>query len=239
VPPTDYTVVLEPYAVADMVRFLAYWMNGRALLDKRSFMSDRIGQSVTGANVSLWDDGTDPAGLPIAFDFEGVAKQRAVLVDKGVARGVVWDRRTAAEAGEGHASTGHALPAPNTFGPLPLNLFMAPRPGGSGERVSAQAEELVAGVANGLLVTRFNYVRAVHDARTVITGLTRDGTFAVRQGEVAHAVKNLRFTQSILGALGRVVDMSTGSKLLVGWIGALSVPALVIEGFRFTGATDF
>ena len=36
------------------------------------------------------------------------------------------------------------------------------------------------------------------------TGLTRDGTFLVEGGERTRAVRNLRFTDSILEALGRV-----------------------------------
>src|SRR5207244_4413504 len=68
----------------------------------------------------------DPAGLPKAFDFEGVPKRRVELVEAGVARGVVWDRETAVRAGNGHVSTGHA-PAPleREWGPQPLALALA------------------------------------------------------------------------------------------------------------------
>ena len=47
------------------------------------------------ADSTLVDDGLTPRGLPKAFDFEGVPKQRVTIVDKGVAKDVVWDRRTA------------------------------------------------------------------------------------------------------------------------------------------------
>ena len=54
---------------------------------------------------------------------EGVPKQPVVMVEEGVARDVVWDRRTAKQAGDGRASTGHALAPPaQAFGPIPFKV---------------------------------------------------------------------------------------------------------------------
>ena len=114
--PGDYTVVLEEYAVVDLLDMLGYLgFSALAVQEERSFAETgrRIGSDL----VTIVDDGYDPAGLPLPFDFEGVAKQRVVLVEDGVCRDVVYDSQTAARAGV--ASTGHGLPAPNTWGPVP------------------------------------------------------------------------------------------------------------------------
>lgn len=230
--PGDYTVILEPYAVADMIHYLAFMgLGAQALLERRSFMTDRIGEQLVDERVSIWDDGHDLSGLPLAFDFEGVPKQRVDLIKNGVAHGVVWDTRTAAQAGEGRRSTGHALPAPNRHGPMPLNLFMA-----AGD---ATYEEMLAQVEHGLWVTRLNYVRAVHPKQTIITGMTRDGTFLIKNGELVKPVKNLRFTQSILEALSRLRAVGRETRLISGWLGAVRVPAILVDGFTFTGVTQF
>lgn len=230
--PGEYTVILEPYAVADMVAYLAYMgFGGEALLEERSFMTGRIGERIVDERINIWDDGLDATGMPLAFDFEGVPKQRVDLIRKGVANAVVWDTRTAARAGGGQQSTGHALPAPNTYGPMPLNMFMAPG--------DASYADMLAQVERGLWVTRLNYVRAVHPKQTIITGMTRDGTFLIEDGEVVGPVKNLRFTQSILEAFDNLRALGRETKLVSGFLGAARVPAVLVDGFTFTGVTQF
>ncbi|MBA2557288.1 MAG: TldD/PmbA family protein, partial [Chloroflexi bacterium] len=144
--PGDYPVVLEEYAVVDLLDMLGYLgFSALAVQEDRSFFEP--GKRVGSDLVSIWDDATDPSGTPTAFDAEGVGKQRVQLVEGGVCREVVYDAYTAGKAGRG--STGHGLPAPNPWGPFPLNQFMAP--GDTGR------EELIGGLKRGLLVTRFHY----------------------------------------------------------------------------------
>ncbi|HEX8940439.1 MAG TPA: TldD/PmbA family protein [Candidatus Limnocylindrales bacterium] len=227
VEPGDWPVVLEPYAVADLLGTLGYLgFSALAVEEGRSFSEPgrRIGSEL----VSIWDDGLDPAGLPMAFDYEGVAKQRVSLVEAGVCRDVVYDAQTAARAGR--RSTGHGLPAPNPWGPFPLNVFMA-----AGD---ASAEELVGGLERGLLVTRFHYTNPVHPKLAIVTGMTRDGTFLVENGRIVGPVRNLRFTQSYLGALAGVRAVGRERKTLRGDLGAVVAPAVAIEAFTFTGATE-
>jgi predicted Zn-dependent protease len=226
-PPGDYEVLLEPAAVAELVQFLGFFgFNGLAVLEGRSFLSGKIGETLAGPNVSLWDDGYDRRGLPLPFDFEGVAKRRAVLFDRGVAREPVYDTATAARAGT--LSTGHALPAPNTFGPVPVNLVMA-----NGEGQSR--ESMLAGITRGVWVTRFWYTNLLHPPSLTITGTTRDGTFLVEHGEVTGPLKNLRFTQSIVEALRDVRALSRDVALQRSFVGSALVPALHLGRFSFTG----
>ncbi|HSJ57161.1 MAG TPA: TldD/PmbA family protein, partial [Anaerolineae bacterium] len=194
--PGEYTVILEPYAVHDFVQMMG-WTGFSALAyqEGRSFMSGRLGEQIVDPRVNIWDDGLSPDGIPLPFDFEGVPKQRVDLIKNGVANAVVYDSYRAARE-EGKASTGHALPAPNRFGPFPLNTFF-----GTGE---ATLEEMIAGTERGIYVTRFHYTRPVEPRRVVVTGMTRDGTFLIENGEIAYPVKNLRFTQSYLEALNGV-----------------------------------
>jgi predicted Zn-dependent protease len=227
VEPGDYPVVLEEYAVTDFLDMLGYLgFSALAVQEGRSFVE--IGKQIGSELVSIVDDGSDPAGLPMAFDYEGVAKQRVGLVEHGVCRGVVYDSQTAAR--DHRASTGHGLPAPNTFGPFPINMLMAPG--------TASRDELIGGLDRGLLVTRFHYTNPVHPKLAIVTGMTRDGTFLVEGGKCVGPVRNLRFTQSYLRALGGVVAVGRERKTLRGFLGAAVVPALRIEAFTFTGATE-
>ena len=227
VDPGDYPVVLEEYAVVDLLDMLGYLgFSALAVQEERSFAEPgkRIGSDL----VTIVDDGHDPAGLPLAFDFEGVAKQRVELVERGICRGVVYDAQTASR--DGVASTGHGLPAPNPWGPFPLNMVM--------DAGAASRDELIGGLDRGLLVTRFHYTNPVHPKLAIVTGMTRDGTFLVEGGRIVGPVKNLRYTQSYLAALAGTVAVARERKTLRGFLGGVVVPAVRIDGWTFTGGTE-
>ena len=227
VDPGDWPVVLEEYAVVDLLSMLGYMgFSALAVQEERSFAEP--GRRVGSELVTIVDDGMDPATLPMAFDYEGVAKQRVSLIEGGVCRDVVSDAQTAARAGR--ASTGHGLPAPNPYGPFPLNMAMA---GGSQSR-----EELIAGLERGLLVTRFHYTNPVHSKLAIVTGMTRDGTFLVEGGRIVGPVRNLRFTQSYLEAMAGTSAVSKERRTLRGDFGGVVVPAIRVDNWTFTGATE-
>jgi PmbA protein len=227
-----YDVVLSPYALEELMTWLCYiGFGAEPFQEDRSFMSGKIGQTIMGKNVSIWDDGLDPKGQPLPFDFEGVPRKRVDLVKNGVAKGVVYDSLLARK--EGKQSTGHALPPGEEVSAMPLNVFVA---GGD-----STEEEMIRSLDRGLFVRRFHYVNGLLEPkRALFTGMTRDGTFLVEGGKIAYPVKNLRFTHSMLDAFSNVEMISRETKLqLSSWMGASVVPALKIKGFNFSGKTDF
>jgi PmbA protein len=202
-----HAAVLEPYAFSELLWYFGFSsLNGLACLEGRSYFSGRMDEQVFHEDFNLADDAMNPEGLPKAFDFEGCPKKRVVLVEGGIAKDVVWDRRTAKRADNGLESTGHALSAPaQGFGPLPLNLSVA---GGSSTR-----DELVELVGEGIYVTRLHYLGVVDPREGIITGMTRDGTFRIEGGKVTKPLVNLRFTTSFpklaenLLGLGKDVEL--------------------------------
>jgi PmbA protein len=231
-PAGRYAVVLEPSATATIVGFLAWiGFGGRAYIEGRSCLSGKDGQTVAAPAVSIWDDASDPRTIGMNFDFEGTPKARTDLIRNGVFVDAVYDRRTAKQAERPQGSTGHALPSPNPEGAFPLNLFM--------DHGDATLDEMVAATTRGLLVTRFHYSNVVNPIESSITGMTRDGTFLIEKGEIARPVRNLRFTQSILGALADVTMVGRESELASEFFFSASrVPALKIEAFHFSGVSD-
>lgn len=228
--PGRKTVVLEPAASSTLTEFLSYLgFGGRSLAEGRSCFSGRVGEQVAAPSVNIYDDALSPATLGIPFDFEGTPKQRVELIQNGVFRGAVHDRRSAGMAGS--TSTGHALPPPNPDGPFPLNVCMDPG--------DATLQDMVAAVERGLLVTRFHYTNIVNPMEATITGMTRDGTFLIENGEIGRPVRNLRFTQSIPDAL-RATRMVGRERELASefFFSASLVPALLIDDFQFTSASD-
>ncbi len=228
--PGEYTVVLDPYAVQDLVMMLNMTgMGANAVQEGRSWMNGRIGEQVFSPSISIWDDGLDPNGTPMPFDFEGTPKQRVDLIKEGVVIGPVYDRATARK--ETRASTGHGLPpSARGFSPIATNIFMAPG--------DSTVEEMIAATERGIYITRFHYTRPVHPANCVITGMTRDGAYWIENGKIQYPLRNLRFTQSYVEALGEVEAIGKATQLLMGWgFLAIRVPAIKLKRFNFTGAT--
>ena len=235
--PAPYRAVLEPYALAELVSYFSYdGFGANGLLEGRSYLAGRIGDTIMDEKVSIYDDALDPRGLPKRFDFEGVPKQKVPLIENGVAKGVVWDRTSAARAGEGHTTTGHAPPhVYRQYGPLAFALSVA---GGEADTL----EELCELVGDGIYVTRLHYLGVVDPREGVITGMTRDGTFRIRDGKVAEPLVNLRFTVSVPQMLEDVPGLSRETTLVntndfYGErypTGAL-VPAIATARFNITG----
>jgi PmbA protein len=236
--PGRYAAVLEPYALGELLQWFAWdSFSGLGLLEERSFLSGRIGERIADPKISIVDDPLDPAGLPKAFDFEGVPKRRLPLIEDGVARNVVWDRTTAARSPNGEVSTGHA-PAPpiRVFGPLPSALAVAP---GEAESV----DELASLVGEGIYITRFHYLGIVNPREGVITGMTRDGTFRIRGGRIAEPLVNLRFTVAVPDLLADVPSLAR-ERMLVNqsqfyderYPHGVLCPALATARFNVTGS---
>jgi predicted Zn-dependent protease len=206
------------------------------LLEERSSLAGRLGEKVMDEKITIVDDALDPDGLPKQFDFEGMPKQRVTLIENGVARGVVWDRVTAARAGNAQTSTGHAPPPTyRHYGPLASAIRVD---GGDAE----STEELCELVGDGIYVTRLHYLGIVHPREGVITGMTRDGTFRIRHGKIAEPLLNLRFTVAVPQLLEDVPGLTREPKLFntsdfygERYPSGVLAPAIATARFNITG----
>lgn len=228
--PGSYDVVLEEPAVALLVDYLGYaGFGAKQVIEGESFLARRRGSVVAAPAVTVADDAAHARSIGIGFDFEGVPKKRVAVIDAGVATGPVTDRRTARAMGvplSGHGSGSAEV------GPFAANIVLEP---GTSTR-----DELVNGVDDGLLVTRFHYVNVLDRPATLLTGMTRDGTFRIRGGEIAEPVNNLRFTQGVLDALRDTTGIGRDLATFApdwGSFGSTAAPAMRVSGFDFTSAT--
>lgn len=226
--PGDYPVVLGPEAVATIAVFLAYYgFNGKQHAEGQSFVE--LGERQFDAAIELYDDATDSRALGVGFDAEGTPRHRLDLVRAGTTSGIAHDRRTAAKAGV--SPTGHGDPGSEVWGPVPTHVFLD---GGT-----TPIDEMIAHVDRGLYVATFNYCRVLDPKSLAVTGLTRNGTFMIENGEITSAVTNMRFTQSFVDALsqGRIHAIGNDARFADSEFGAgmMHVPTLHLESWNFTG----
>jgi predicted Zn-dependent protease len=226
VEPGEWTVILEPTAVANLVGLMAFAMDARQADEGRSFFSkqgggNKIGEKFIDERISITSDPADPR-VPFApFNFEGLPSSRATWIENGVLRDLFYDRFWAQKSGR----------QPNNF---PGSWAMT---GGN-----ASMDEMIRSTERGLLVTRMWYIRPV-DPRTILfTGLTRDGTFLIENGRITSAVKNLRWNESPIFLLNNIEQMSAPVAVSADdggeGGGSVLVPAIKARDFTFSSLSD-
>lgn len=221
--PGKYTVVLEPNAAGELVSFLGFALDARAADEGRSFFSrpgggTRLDENLFGEHTTLTSDAPDPTAPPSPFDGEGLPLEPATWIDKGKLVRLRYTRFWAQKQGK----------LPTGF---PSKLELA---GGT----AASVEELIKGVKRGLLVTRLWYTRWLDPQSLTITGLTRDGTFLIENGEITRPVNNFRFNESPANML-KNADASTKQTWRVPYGGGrVKAPAIRAAEFNMASISE-
>jgi PmbA protein len=241
-PPGKYTVIMEPAAVLDLLGFMFWDWGGLAVLDQRSFLTNRIGTRLFGENINIVDDVYHPLQLGPPFDGEGVRRQRVQLVEGGMVKNLVYARATAEKMKRSpHAdrvgdvrATGHGFPLPNEIGEVPMNIVFQPPDG-----QTTTLDQMVASTERGIYVTRLWYIREVDPYEKILTGMTRDGTFFVENGKLRHGLLNFRFNESLIHMLCNVEQMTEAVRASGEESFDMVVPAMKVKDFNFTEVTKF
>jgi len=190
--PGQYPVILEPSAVADLLIYLSFAMDARSADEGRTFFAKKgggtkIGEKVVSEKVTILSDPGDVRAPGPVFGNEGLPTRRRAIIENGVLKSLVYSRFWAQKM--------NAEPVPT-----PTNLIMK---GGKGT-----LEDLVRNTKDGILVTRFWYIRSLDPQAILLTGLTRDGVFKIENGKIRHAVKNFRWNDSPVSVLSKIEAMS-------------------------------
>ncbi len=218
-----YEVILKPEAVEDILKMLNYMgFFTQSIVENRSFLSGKEGELIFDPCISIRDDARNPMQAPMPFDFEGAPKKTVPLIEKGIFKKMVTDAKYAAKLNM--SNTGHALPAPNAYGPIPLHLVL------EGEKQQS-LEHMIKDCNEGILITRFWYANPAHPKKGIATGLTRDGTFYIKNGKIQHAIKNLRYTDSLVNVMSKVLSVGDQPRLYDRTL----APALRCASMKFTG----
>lgn len=229
IPPGRYTVILEPAAVLDFVGQMFGDFSATAMHDQRSFLTDRLGTRLFGENIHIFDDALHPLQAGVPFDGEGEPRRKLALVEAGVPRDLAYSRASARRAGV--QPTGHGFPLPNEVGEAPLNIVIR---GGS-----TSIEQMIESTGRGILVTRLWYIREVDPYEKILTGMTRDGTFLIENGELVSGLRNFRFNQGIIEMLNHVEALSPEARVSGEETFDMVVPAMKVGEFNFTEVTRF
>ncbi|WP_405413975.1 TldD/PmbA family protein [Maribacter sp. Asnod1-A12] len=215
--PGKYTVILEPAASADLLRNMFRSLNARSADEGRSFMSapdgkNKIGEKIVDERVNIYSDPLNPEVPTATWNGEGQPIKKTSWIENGVVKNLAYDRFWAKEKG--------VEPVP-----FPSNAIMT---GGD-----ASLEELIKSTKKGILVTRLWYIRSVDPQTLLYTGLTRDGTFYIENGEIKYPVKNFRFNESPIIMLNNLETLGQQVR-----INGNLIPYMKVRDFTFTSLSD-
>ena len=238
--PGRHRVILTPSAVADLLIYLAWSANGRDAVEGHNVFSrpggtTRIGEVLTSRALDLYADPWDPtlttsasvvvdanSSVESVFD-NGLPLRRTDLISAGVLTALRASRPTAAR-----------------FGLRPLyladNLICEDHDG------HGAADSLIARTEDAILINCLWYIREVDPQNLLLTGLTRDGVYRVRGGEVVAALPNFRFNVSVTDLLARIQDASTPADCLprewADWFTRTRMPALLVDVFNLSSPSE-
>ena len=215
--PGKYTVILEPAAASDLLRNMFRSLDARSADEGRSFMSaadgaNKLGQKIVDERVNIWSDPLNSEVPTSTWNYAGQSLKKTTWLENGVVKNLAYDRFWAKEKG--------VEPVP-----YPSNVIMA---GGD-----QSLDELIKGTKKGILVTRLWYIRSVDPQTLLYTGLTRDGTFFIENGQIKYPGKNFRFNESPIIMLNNLETLGKQVR-----IDGNLIPYMKIRDFTFTSLSD-
>lgn len=221
--PGKYTVILEPAAAAGLISFMMNFFDARSADEGRSFLSkkgggNKIGEQVYDKRVNISADPWHPEAAVLPWDGEGLPREKIAIVQDGKVANLEYSRYWAQK--QGKRATGSSG-----------NLLMA-----GGTKSTA---ELVKGTQKGILVTRTWYIRMVDPQTVLLTGLTRDGTFYIENGEIKYPVKNFRFNESPVIMLNNIEELGKPVRVAGDESSyVMMIPPMKLRDFTFTSLSD-
>lgn len=220
--PGTYPVIFEAAAFASLLPWVVWNLDARAADEGRSFMSrideagkpegNRIGEQIFSPLVQIQRHPAHPLLQAGTFFSDGLSNTDMEIVKDGIPQTLSYSRYWANK--QGKEPTGAMYP-----------IVMA----GSEQNLT----DLVAQTERGIFVSRAWYVRYVNPRTLEVTGMTRDGTFWIEDGQIAYPIKNLRFNQSLPKMLENVEALSTVQRH-----GSSVVPGAKVREFCFSSITD-
>ena len=220
-PAGHYRVILEPAAVAGLWSWMLWTLDAKSYEKGTSPFSGQLGHQIVDERLTLKNLPGHADLLGTGFTQEGLPSEEAIWIEKGTLKQLDYDRFTARKQGIKRIAT---LDAPSLSASGPAAF---------------KTQDLVKQCERGILVTNFWYIRTVNPTDLTLTGMTRDGTFLVEDGQITSAVRNFRFHESPLRVFKQVEAFTESAEAVTSETGKLLVPAMVLRDFYFSSVTRF
>ncbi|MCP9446993.1 MAG: metallopeptidase TldD-related protein [Nitrospira sp.] len=220
-PPGDYPVVLEPAAVAGLWSWLIRALDAKSYEKGTSPFAGRLGSRIVDKQLTLSNVPNHADLFGVGFTSEGLPSEPSQWIEDGRLKQLAYDRFTA---------RAHGIKIIPTLESPVLSV--------KGASVGS-VRELLKQIDRAVLVTNLWYIRSVNLRDLTLTGMTRDGTFLVENGQIVCPVKNFRFHESPLRVFQDVGVATVPVEAVTPEAGKMLAPAMALPRFHFSSVTRF
>lgn len=225
VEPGEYEVILAPRCIGE---YLAYYvgssMTASSLDRKNTLLEGKLNEKIFPEHITLIDDPKDPFIVNFDYNSEGHLYATTPLIEKGVFKNFLvnnyYSYKTKLEENGAEASC----------------LVMS-----TGD---ATLEEMVKSIKNGIYISSLHYMNFINVKESSITGLTRDGSFLIKDGKVTNIMNNLRFTVKISDIISNITQIENKSYTFAMSenygefsINAFRMPHVKVKNFKISSST--
>ena len=221
IPPGRYTVILEPAAVAGLLTWLMRMLDAKSHDKGTSAFNGKLEKQIIDQRLTLRNRPDHPDLLGQGFTSEGLPIHEATWIARGILKQLSFDRFTAKQHGIDQIPT-----------------LESPYLSAESAR-SSNVNDLIRDTNRGILVTNFWYIRPVNPTDLTLTGMTRDGTFLIEDGQITTPIRNFRFHDSPLRVFNQIESLTDPQEATSSETGKLLVPAMKIRDFNLSSVTRF
>ncbi len=219
----EYRVIFSNEAMCDMLATFCGMFSAENAQQGLSLLAGKEGQQVASDKVTLMDDPLLKGGFESCpFDAEGSASRTKAVIENGVLKTLLHNRKTARKQGvetTGNASRSYA----SGMTVSPTNMFFKP-----GE---SSLDEMMAEMGNGLVITD---VSGLHAGANTISGdfsLISSG-YTVENGKRGHCIEQITVAGNFYKLLKNVRAVGSDLQFPGSGIGcpSIDVGTLMISG---------
>lgn len=216
-----HAAILTPVGLRQCLIPLTASIEGLAVWKGLSPWKDSLGRTVAASNITVYDDGLlDWTAQTVPFDAEGTPHQRTPIIEHGILRHFLLDRRAAAALGR--APTGNAVRGIDTPPSIaPTTLVMEPG--------DADLATMVSGIREGVIIDELMGTWAGNPYSGMVNGNIALG-YRVEHGEITGRVKDCMLSLNLFDVLQHQIVAISKERLNRGRL----LPWVLVDGAAIT-----
>ena len=199
-----YNILFSPLAFANILSHVSHSSSAFSVDNGMSFLAGKLGKKIGSEKFTFIDTGIHPDGIASrAFDDEGLATTETVIFEKGVLKSYLHNTSTALK---------HKTKTTRNAGiisPMPWNAVIV-----SGD---VHVKEMMEEIKDGIYVTNVWYTRFQNYVTGDFSTLPKDGTFLLKNGEIAYPIKEIRISDNMQKLLSNIISLSRDIEQIYWW----------------------
>lgn len=223
-----YDVVFRNDVASEILNSFYQIFSGEMRIKGLSLLDGKLGEKIGSDVLSIIDDPFNKeAIIKRTFDDEGTMTTKKTLVEDGIFKSFLHNKKTAKKTGEKNTGNGYRSSYKSTIDVSSTNLFI--------ERGNSKLDEVIGSIEEGILIID---VQALHSGLSVISGdfsLPAQGYY-IKNGVINRSVDSITVSGNILDLFANTVNICEDLKFyLPNGMGSVGSPSIHVKGINISG----